>query len=42
MLAFGHSEHRLLTSAKAPRQGFRLLELEPGVLDEIRYGRQTC
>lgn len=42
MLAFGHNEHRLLTSAKVPRQGLRLLELEPGVLEEIQNGRQAC
>ncbi|KAL0050702.1 hypothetical protein WJX82_005403 [Trebouxia sp. C0006] len=37
-LSFTSNEHRLLTSAKAPRPGVRLLELDASILDDICNG----
>ena len=39
VLNFSANQHRLLTSAKAPRPGVRLLELDAGILDDIVRGR---
>lgn len=39
MLTFAANQHRLLTSAKAPRPGVRLLELDAGILDDMSAGR---
>lgn len=39
VLTFSANQHKLLTSAKAPRPGLRLLELDAGILDEITRGR---
>ena len=39
ILSFGANEYRLLTSAKVPRPGVRLLELDAGILGDIYEGR---
>lgn len=39
VLTFAANQHRLLTSAKAPWPGVRLLELDAGILEDISGGR---